>query len=120
MAEASKGGCVLSADSGAASTRPAASASGTRSGERALTPSRTRSRASWTGSSAISVGNPIVAGLAAGLLDEPDSGNHHSPVDGFCHVVDGEAGDGGRRQRLHLDAGLAGDTGERGDPQARQ
>ncbi len=31
----------------------------------------------------------------------------HSPVDGLAHVVDGEQTDAGRRQGLHLDAGLA-------------
>ena len=33
----------------------------------------------------------------------------HAAVDGLHHVVDGEAGDRDGGQRLHLDAGLAGD-----------
>jgi len=46
------------------------------------------------------------AGAAAGLLDQPDAGEGHGTVDGLHHVVDGEAGNRDRGQRLHLHARL--------------
>ena len=49
---------------------------------------------------------PPAAGLAAGLLDEAEVGEDDPLVDRLHHVVDGEAGDRRRGQRLHLHAGL--------------
>ena len=59
-----------------------------------------------------------VARPAAALLDEADVGDRHAAVDGLGHVVDGEAGDRDGGQRLHLDAGLAGDLGRGADAKA--
>ena len=43
--------------------------------------------------------------LAAALVDQPHRFDAHSPIDRLSHVVDGEAGDRGGGQCLHLDAG---------------
>ena len=62
-----------------------------------------------------------VARLAAGPFSSSLTPfDAHLPIDGLGHVVDGQAGDGDGGQRLHLDAGLAADAGERGDAQAGQ
>ena len=46
-------------------------------------------------------------GLAARLLEQAHALDPHPAVDGLAHVVDGQQADGGRGERLHLDAGLA-------------
>ena len=48
------------------------------------------------------------AGLAAGLLLDPDVGDDGGRVDRLDHVDQGEAGDRDAGQRLHLDAGAVG------------
>ena len=47
---------------------------------------------------------PVVAAPATTLLDQPDLADDHRLVHRLDHVVDGQRGDGDRRQRLHLDA----------------
>ena len=53
------------------------------------------------------------AGPAAGLLHEANTGERHRPIDRLAHIVDGEAGDRDRGQRLHLHSGLGLDLGGR-------
>src|SRR5262245_24635800 len=119
MAETAAGGCERSAARSAASTRPAASAIGTVSAGKDSTFSSTRASASVTESSAISVlGGLIEARLAAALLDEPDRLDAHAALERLGHVVDGEAGDRHRRERLHLDAGASGHLGGGADGEA--
>ena len=50
----------------------------------------------------------VVPGLPARFLQHPNSANHHSAIDGFEHIVKGEAGDARGGQRFHLDACLTG------------
>jgi hypothetical protein len=63
---------------------------------------------------AIMQGDPVLAGRAkiarsaAGLLQQADAVEAHGFVRRLEHVVDREAGDRNRRQRLHLDACLPG------------
>ena len=45
--------------------------------------------------------------LAAGLSHEVDVGDDHVLADSLAHVVDGEQGDGGSHEGLHLDPRLA-------------
>ena len=63
----------------------------------------------------------VRAGFAAGFLKQPDGSDHHIFVGRLEHVVDGETGDRYRRQRLHLDAGLAAnfDFGAHGNARRR-
>src|SRR5680860_1758700 len=111
MAEASKGGCVSVAARSSASTRPYASPRGIRSTSSGPSPFSTRASASSTGSRAIGSGRAEGAGAAAGLLDQPNAGEGHGAVDRLAHVVEGEARDGNRGQRLHFHARLAFDFG---------
>src|SRR5262245_65414015 len=120
MAEASKGGWVRQAARSSARTRPRHSPSGTRSASSGVNPSVTRARASVTLSKAMKGLAAKCAGLesagaATGLLDQPDTGEGHGTVDRLHHVVNGEAGDRHRGQRLYLHAGLCLDLGGRLD-----
>src|SRR5262245_1685808 len=121
MAETSSGGWVRLAASSAASTRPWASCSGAASAGRGVAPSSTRLSASATGISAATASplRAIVAGLAAGFFQELDALDAHATFHALHHVVDGQAGDRNRGERLHLDAGLAGDLHGRAHHQAR-
>src|SRR6476661_6375117 len=111
MAETAAGGWVRSAVRSAVSTRPCAWVSGTLSGARGRASLSTRACASATESSAATdlFLCFVVAGLAAALFHQMDVLDAHAALDRLDHVVDGEAGDRGRHQGLHLDAGLAGD-----------
>src|ERR1700674_3836280 len=112
MAERAVGGCERRAARSAASTRPLAWAIGTVSERSGSTPSSTRESASSTERSAISVlGRLVDAGLAAALLDEPDRLDAHAALERLGHVVDREAGDRDRGERLHLHAGSSGHLG---------
>src|SRR4029079_12680199 len=114
MAEASKGGWVRRAARSSASTRPCAWFSRTVSASSGSRPAVTRARASATESSAMASA-AVDAGAAAGLLDQPDAGELDVTVDRLHHVVEGEASDGHRCQRFHLDSGLGVDLGGRFD-----
>src|ERR1700688_4854491 len=110
MAETSAGGCVRKALRSPASTRPLASASGTCSAASGAACASTRSSASATESKATALlPRAVAAGAAAAFLNEPDALDAHAAFDRFHHIVDGEAGDRYRGERLHLDAGLARD-----------
>src|SRR5712671_3085279 len=100
MAERSAGGWVSRALGALASTRPAASATDTISAGRGENAAITRACASRTDSI---LGGIETARLAAGLVQQLDLGDHHAAIDRLAHVVDGEGGDGGGGQRLHLD-----------------
>src|SRR5262249_5249068 len=125
MAETAAGGCERSAARSAASTRLAEWAIGTFSAGSGPTFSSTRASASATESNAMSVlGRLIEARLAAALLDKPDRLDAHAALERLGHVVDCEAGDRHRRERLHLDAGAArhfggGPNGEAGQVAVR-
>ena len=56
-----------------------------------------------------------VSRLAARFAQQAQIGDDHSAVDGLAHVVDGQRGDAGGGQRLHLDAGAAAQSAGRGD-----
>src|SRR5262245_38420840 len=138
MAETAAGGWVRSAFRSSASTRPCACARGMGSAASGSASLSTSACASATESSAATAllhslardlvrnpvpafrdhARPIMAGLAAALLDQVDVLDAHAALDRLHHVVDGEAGDRRRHQRLHLDAGLAGDLhgGTDGEP----
>src|SRR6185503_14873565 len=115
MADRSAGGCVRRAATSAASTRPAASVSGASARGSGSTPSSTRASASATDNNdamlllGLMILGPIVAGLAALLLQQPDARDGHAFLDRLDHVVDGQAGDRHRGERLHLHPGLADD-----------
>src|ERR1700736_3845020 len=112
MAERAAGGCERRAARSAASTRPLASAIGTFSDGSGSTPSSTRESASSTERCAISVlGRLGDAGRAAALLDEPDPLDAHAAFECLGHVVDREAGDRDRGERLHLYPGSPGHLG---------
>ena len=49
----------------------------------------------------------VFARSAAALFQQGDAFDHHAAIRRLQHVVDGQAGDRHRRQRLHLHAGLA-------------
>ena len=49
----------------------------------------------------------FILGLAAGLSHEVNVGDDHVLADRLAHVVDGEQGDGGSHEGLHLDPSLA-------------
>src|SRR5260370_40012547 len=123
MAETAAGGCERRAAMLAASTRPLASAITTLSDGSGSTPSSTRASASATERRAISVlvlGRLVDARFAAALLEEPDRLDAHAAFERLGHVVDGEAGDRDRGQRLHLHAGSSGHLGGGADDQAGQ
>lgn len=48
-----------------------------------------------------------MAGFAALFFEEADAFDDHAAIDGLAHVVDGEQGDAGSGEGLHLDAGAA-------------
>src|SRR5262249_44817561 len=56
--------------------------------------------------------------LATALLEEADTLNAHAAFERLHHVVDGQAGDGDRGQRFHLDPGRSGDLDARAPPEA--
>ena len=58
---------------------------------------------------------PVRPGAAARLLEQRDLADDGGAIEGLDHVVEGEARGGDRRQRLHLDPGLARDPRGRGD-----
>src|SRR5450759_1276956 len=58
------------------------------------------------------------AGRAAGLRKQPQLTDLHAAVDGLAHIIQGQRGHSGRRERLHLDARLAVGLGRGGDPDA--
>src|ERR1700693_903302 len=133
MAETAAGGWVRSAARSAASTRPWASLSAAFSGASATASLSTPACASATESIGLLLGGAKtrgaktrgaktrgakMAGLAAALLDQMDALDAHVALDRLHHVVDREAGDRYRGQRLHLDAGLAGDLDGRPHGQA--
>src|SRR5580692_8570561 len=123
MAERSAGGWVRSDLRSLANTRPSTFASGTCSADNATACASTCWSASSTEINAATFVLPLCAimpGPAAALLDQPDAFDAHGAIDGFHHVIDGEAGDRYRRQRLHLDAGLPRDLDTRRDFDARQ
>src|SRR5262245_23465247 len=121
MAETLAGGWVRSATTSSASTRPCASPSGVACAGSGAAPASTRASASATGISAtISLLRPVVTRLAAALLDQPDALDAYAALHRLHHVVDGEAGDRHRGQRLHLDPGRAGDLHGRAHVEARQ
>src|SRR5262249_14968609 len=111
MAERASGGWVRKAARSAASTRPWAQAMATCSTGNGATPSSTRASACATGSSATSGlrGAPM-ARLAAALFDETDAFDAHAALRRLDHVVDGQTRDGRGRERLHFNAGAAGDA----------
>ena len=49
----------------------------------------------------------FILSLAAGLSHEVNVGDDHVLADRFAHVVDGEQGDGGSHEGLHLNPRLA-------------
>src|SRR5690606_18501061 len=115
IAEASNGGCASFAEISLASTRLAASRSPTRSAAVGATPSRMCARASSTGSRVMALPvhvlrsrRAIDARAPAGFFDEPDIRKAHRAIHGFQHIVNREAGDTHRCQRLHLHPGLTG------------
>ena len=61
-----------------------------------------------------------MAGFAAGFFQKPDAFDTHAALDRLHHVIDGQAGDRRRRQRLHLDAGRPRHLHGRGHVNARQ
>src|SRR5882757_5912516 len=90
-----------------ASTRPAASSSGTGSAGTGAAPSITRASASATGRSATSASLVAVhARFAAAFLDEMNALDAHAALGRLHHVVAGQARDRNGSQRFHLDAGL--------------
>src|SRR5437588_7019915 len=104
----SAGGCVRSALTSAASTRPCASASGAASMASGSAPACTRASASATGISATAlVLRAVAARLAAALLDQADRLDAHASLDRVDHVVDGQVGEREHGSRLHLYAALA-------------
>src|SRR5690349_10297585 len=110
MAETAAGGCVRKAATSLVRTRPWASMSGTCSLGNGAASASTRASASATGISATALLlHAIGARFAAALLDEADALDAHAAFDRLHHIVDGEAGDRHRGQRLHLDPGLSGD-----------
>src|SRR3954467_15963205 len=50
----------------------------------------------------------VVAGFATGFLFQLDGADDDGFVERLGHVVDGESGNGGSCERLHLDSGLGG------------
>src|SRR5215204_1379233 len=109
MAEAAKGGWVRRAATSTASVRPWAAAIATVSAAtgRAM-PARTRASASSTGSRLMASRPRLVdAGAPAALRQQPHAFDAHGAVGGLHHVVDRQAGDRDRGQRLHLDPGRA-------------
>src|SRR5260370_3912717 len=106
MAETSAGGWVRNAATSAASTRPWASVSGVGSAANGSASASTRESASATGISATaSLLCPILPRPSAALLEQADALHAHATLEPLDHVVDGQAGDGDRRQRLHLHPG---------------
>src|SRR5258708_37378553 len=99
MAERSDGGWVSRAVGAFASTRPAASATDTVSAGKGAKAAITRAWASRTESRSAGIER---SRLAARLMQELDLGNHHAAIDRLAHVVDGERGDRGGGERLHL------------------
>src|SRR5262245_26094205 len=110
MADTSAGGCVRSATRSLASTRSWASVSGAGSCTSGFASASTRTSASATSITAtgLLLGS-VGSRFAAALLDKPDGLDAHAALDRLHHVIDGEAGNRHRRQRLHLDPRLAGD-----------
>ena len=51
---------------------------------------------------------PFILRLAAGLSHEVNVSDDHVLADRLAHVVDGEEGNGGSHEGLHLDPRLAG------------
>src|ERR1700745_2633682 len=111
MADNASGGWVRKAARSAASTRSWASVTGICTDDSGATPSSTRASASATGSRVTSClrGAPM-ARYAPALLDQANAFDTHAALDRLDHVVDGQARDRRRGQRLHLDAGAAGDA----------
>src|SRR5580704_4077868 len=121
MAETSAGGWVRRALRSRASTRPAASSSGTSSAGRGAACANTWSSASATEINATSLlPNAKMAAAAAAFLQKPDALDAHAALDRFHHVIDGEAGDRYGGERFHFDAGLACDFDAGGDADAGQ
>src|SRR5262245_63334080 len=58
--------------------------------------------------------------LAAALLEEADALDAHAALERLHHVVDGQAGDRDRGQRLHLDPSWSADLDARTHPEARR
>src|SRR5258706_8174983 len=116
MAERSSGGRVRSDTTSAARTRPCASLRAADSGGNGTAPLSTRASASETDIIALlsamsaslhllgGIFSAIVPGLAAAFLDQADGLDTHAALDRLDHVVDGQACDGDRDKRLHLDA----------------
>src|SRR6202162_849900 len=128
MADTAAGGWVRSAARSAASTRPWASFRAAFSGASATASLSTPACASATESMGLLLGGAKtrgaktrgakMAGLAAALLDQMDAFDAHVALDRLHHVRYREAGERYRGQRLHLDAGLAGDLDGRPHGQA--
>src|SRR3984957_16455489 len=121
MAETSAGGWVRRALRSSARTRPAASSSGTSSAGNGAACANTWSSASATEINATTLPpRAKMAAAAAAFFHDPDALDAHAAFDRFYHVIDGEAGNRNRRERFHLDAGLAGNFYAGGHPDARQ
>src|SRR5476649_2774097 len=104
MADRSAGGWVSRALGATASVRPAASATDTVSAGRGWKAAITRACASRTASSLLGIED---SRLAARLVNELHAGDDHAAIDRLAHIVDGERGDRGGGERLHLHAGAA-------------
>ena len=63
---------------------------------------------------------PVGPGFAAGFFEQTDAFDSHAAFCRLHHVVDRQARDRHRRQRLHLDAGRTGDLDGRAHDDARQ
>src|SRR5216117_807840 len=63
---------------------------------------------------------PPIAVRAARLFEQPHLLDFHPPVHRLHHVVDGEQGDGHRRERLHLHSRPPDRLGGGADPHARE
>src|SRR5260370_12665085 len=119
MAETSAGGWVRSAAESAASRRPWASVSGEGSAANGSASASTRESASATGISATaSLLCPIMPRPSAALLEQADALDAHATLERLDHVVDGQAGDGDRGQRFHLDPGRPSDFDAGAHPEA--
>src|SRR6185437_10306733 len=102
MADTASGGWVRRAAMSCVSTRPSASRSAIVSAGKGCAPASTRSRASATDIAAtVSILCFEMTGFAATLFQEPDTLDVHPAFDRFDHVVDGQARNRHRGQRLH-------------------
>ena len=120
MAEAGKGGCGSGRRESSASTRPAACGDRHRLGGK-------RGDAGDDAGDGLGDGEEAHFAGAFQVPDRPPRFSRrrmpvidHAAVDRLGHVVDGEAGDRDGGERLHLDAGLAGDLGGGADAEAGQ